>query len=238
MKGIFASLILSIAFSSQAVTLTLAGGAGYKRPVTELSTNFEKVYNIKTEQFFGNMAQVLNQTKQSGDVALVIGDLSFLKRNKQVTFNHFATLGEGKLVLAYAKNKTLNDAKALLDDRFARIALPDTKKAIYGKAAVEFMASSGLSEGLQNKLLMVSSVPQVSGYLISGEVDAGFLNYTDVLAIKDKIGGFIMLDKRLYQPILISAGIVNGHENDPEVKSFEQFLVSTKARNIIAKHGL
>lgn len=66
-----------------AETLLVAGFAGYKRPVSELSQQFEKVTNNKVDLFYGNMAQVLAQTSQSDDVSLVIGDLSFLKQAKK-----------------------------------------------------------------------------------------------------------------------------------------------------------
>jgi len=218
--------------------LLVAAGAGYKRPVTELCAAFEKQSGIKVEQFFGNMAQVLSQTKETGKVGMVMGDKLFLENNQHVKFSRFAPLGEGRLVLAYAKGQSLQSADELLDGRFVRIAMPDPKNAIYGKAASEFMAATGLADKLQSRLMVVATVPQVSAYLVSGDVEAGFLNLTDVLGIKDKIGGYLEVDRAHYQPILIAGGVVQGFEDTAAVKSLEVFMASPEARAIMARHGL
>lgn len=221
-----------------AETLLVAGFAGYKRPVSELSQQFEKVTNNKVDLFYGNMAQVLAQTSQSDDVSLVIGDLSFLKQAKKVSFSHFIPLGDGTLVLAYAKGKSLDSPQQLLSEKFTRIALPDTKKAVYGIAAHEFLSVGELDKKLKNKLMEVSSVPQVSSYLISGEVDAGFINMTEALAIQDKIGGYIEIDHQTYSPIYIAAAVVKGHENNAAVKAFQNYLNSDAAHKALQGAGL
>ena len=95
-----------------------------------------------------------------------------------------------------------------------------------------------MKQHLASKLMSVSSVPQVSAYLISGEVDAGFLNLTDVLAIQNKIGGYVLIDQKQYQPIMIAAGVIKTHAHDEQVKSFTAFLQSQTARQILEKNGL
>ena len=64
-----------------------------------------------------------------------------------------------------------------------RIALPDAEKAIYGLAATEWMKSRGIHETLQAKLITAATVPQVTSYLVAGEVDAGFINVTDAIGV-------------------------------------------------------
>jgi molybdate transport system substrate-binding protein len=66
---------------SHADTLTLAAGAGYKKPVMEHCSRFEELSGIHTEALFGNMRQVLSQAEQSDRVALVVGDRAFLEQS-------------------------------------------------------------------------------------------------------------------------------------------------------------
>ena len=238
MKKLLALLLLTLSTLSHAETLMIAAGAGYKRPTVELARGYESTTGNKVEEFYGNMAQVLTQARQSGKVALVLGDLDFLQKTTDVSFSNFLPLGDGKLVLAYAKGKTLKNPQALLDSTFTRIALPDTRNAVYGKAAEEYLSKSALASQLKAKLLVVSTVPQVSAYLVSAEVDAGFINITDALSIKDKIGGFIEIDPQSYGSIKIVAGIIKGREADPATKAFAEYLRTPLAHSILEKHGL
>jgi molybdate transport system substrate-binding protein len=57
-------------------------------------------------------------------------------------------------------------------------------------------------------LLEVEGVPQVGSYITSGEVDAGFVNKTEALAIAGRAGSVLELPQSCYDPIEISLGTV------------------------------
>jgi len=141
-------------------------------------------------------------------------------------------------VLAWPSGRTLAKAEDLVDPKFARIALPDERQAVYGKAASQFLARSALAQRLEGRLLMVANVPQVSAYLVSGEVDAGFVNLTDALGVRGRIGGFLEIDPALYDEVRIVAGVVEGRETLPGVEALAEFLATPEARTILTKHGL
>lgn len=236
--GLIIGLCLGITGHSQATTLTIAAGAGYKRPVSELSQEFQRTSGIKVETLYGNMGQVLSQATQTEKITIIFGDRSFLEAAKQVEFARFIPAGRGRLVIAWAKGKTLHSVEDLERPEFSRIALPDMRHAVYGKAASEFISSSGLAAKLPTTLLTVATVPQVSAYLISGETDAGFINLTEALGIQDKIGGYLEIDAKGYSPIQIVGGIIQGRENTPGVHELEAFLKTEAAQQILNKHGL
>ncbi len=86
---------------------------------------------------------------------------------------------------------------------------------------------------------MVSTVPQVSAYLISGEVEAGFINLTDALYVKDRIGGYLTPDKTMYSPIRLVLGIMKGYEEKADTKRFVDFVkTNPKVKEIIKKAGM
>lgn len=68
-------------------------------------------------------------------------------------------------------------------------------------------------------------MPQVFSYLVSGNLDAAFVNEALIRKQGGKIGGWMELDKG-YEPLFLVAGVVRGHENDPDVKAFLDFLGS------------
>jgi len=77
--------------------------------------------------------------------------------------------------------------------RMQSITLPNPKQTIYGRAAEQWLKAKALWAPLQDKLKIVQTVPQVSAYLTTGQIDAGFLSLTEVLAFKGQLGGYIEL---------------------------------------------
>lgn len=222
-----------------AETLTLAAGAGYKRPVSEIIQAYEASGGGRIDQIYGNMGQIMMQAEASGNIAFIVGEEAFLKTSSGLKFASFQPIGEGALVIAYGKNSSLQQPEDLLKPEIQKIAIPDEKHAIYGKAGNEFLRNTKLLDKIENKLLTVSTVPQVSAYLISGEVEAGFINLTDALYIKDKIGGYVIPDRTTYSPIKLVLGVLKGYEENAEAKKFIGFLKGDpKAKGILKKAGL
>jgi len=238
--GLIAAIILCLGVTgqSQALNLTIAAGAGYKRPISELVKAFERSSGIKVEPIYGNMGQILSQAVQTDQITLIFGDQNFLENAKQVNFAQYLPAGKGRLVLAWPQKKHLTSPEDLLKPEFSRIALPDVRHAVYGKASGEFLARSGLAGRLTTPLLTVATVPQVSAYLISGEVDAGFINLTEALGIAERIGGYLEIDPQYYSRINIVGAVIEGRENRPGVHELASFLNTEEARSILAKHGL
>lgn len=230
-------LVVALAGQASAEPLTIAAGAGYKKLVTALAKAFESQSGTKTELVFGNMGQVTTQAKTSGMVDVIVGEKGFLEKT-DLAFSGVAEIGRGILVVAWPKGKTLTTPADVAKSDVKRVAMPDPQKAIYGKAASEYLEASGLAKAVAGKLLVVGTVPQVTTYLLSGEVDAGFVNRTDVIDLGPSIGGYLEVDPSLYAPISIVAERLAGAKNADAAKAFADFVVSDAARAIAAKHGM
>ena len=226
----------SLAFAE---TLTLAAGAGYKRPLSEIIQAYKTSGGSKIDQIYGNMGQVMMQAIVTENIAFIVGEEAFLKTSSGLEFSLFHPIGEGVLVIAYGKRFNLQQPEDLLKPEIARIAIPDEKHAIYGKAGKEFLKNTKLLDKIGKKLLVVSTVPQVSAYLISGDVEAGFINVTDALYVRDKIGGYLTADPTTYSPIKLVIGVVKGYEENAEVEKFLNFLkTDARVKEILKKAGL
>ena len=86
-------------------------------------------------------------------------------------------------------------------------------------------------------MIEFQTVPQVSSYIVSGDIDAGFINKTDYIGIKDKTGSMIEIDSSLYNPIKIVAVVLKEKES-VESKAFLEFLDSQKAKDIAKNYGM
>ncbi|MCI5168020.1 MAG: molybdate ABC transporter substrate-binding protein [Candidatus Electrothrix sp. GM3_4] len=231
-------LVLSLlaGVPTQAEELRLLCGGGYKKPMQAVIAAYQEQTSTQVVAGYGNMRQILSQAKASGKMALVIGDEKFL--HQEDIFAAFQPIGIGKLVIAWARSNTaIGKAEDLTRPEITRIAHPDRKKAIYGRAATEWLRSEQLSQPLHDKLLQLATAPQVSAYLVAGEVDAGFINLVDAIGLGDKIGGYLLLTSG-YEKIAIVAGIIQGYEEQPETKTFLEFLTSAAARHIFQDYGL
>jgi len=233
---LIASLLITLPAFAQ--NLLVAAGAGYKRPVSELCAAFQKQSGIAVEQVYGNMGNIVAQSQQGGEIAVIFGDHTYLSGVASLRFARYLPLGNGRLVVAWPTGGRLDKTEELADPRFARIAMPNPKAAIYGIAASEFMARSDLAAPLKDRLQVVATVPQVSAYLISGDIDAGFINLTEALAIAPKIGGYKEVDSALYTPIRIVGGVLEGRAQQAEVQALGRFLETAEARAILARYGL
>lgn len=220
-----------------AQSLTVASGAGYRALVDELSEMFTTETGIKVERIYGNMGVVTTQARNSGVVDIVIGDKSFFDGVKLPFASEFI-LGRGRLVLAVAKGVGAPSLDLIDSPTVKRIAFPDAKVAIYGIAATEYLKNSGKRDEVEGKLVQVGTVPQVSAYLMSGEVDLGFINRTDAMAIETKIAGFVEVPEKMYSPIYIVARILPGAPSADAALRFGRFLEKPEVRAVVEKHGL
>lgn len=217
--------------------LVLASGAGYKKMVGALVTAYEAKSGRHVEQVFGNMAQVTAQAKASGAVDMVLGDESFLGAG-DLDLAARIELGRGRLVIAWPKGGSWSQAKDLLAFKVRRIALPDTKSAIYGKAAKEYLQSMGLYDKVLDRLVEVATVPQVFAYLAAGEVDYGFINLTHALNVADQLGGYAVLESTAYAPIRIVVCTLQGAPHAGAAEDFARFLATPEAQAVVRANGL
>lgn len=230
---LFITMTISWLFSSE---IYIASGAGYKRPITELAKVFEQEKNIKINPMFGNMQQISEQIKNSDKISMFFGDEDFINKLK-IKYTTKVELGDGVLVLVASSGKNISKIEDLLGENIKKIGMPDTKKAIYGVAAKETLTYLKLQEKLQEKAVVLQTVPQVSSYLVSGDIDAGFINKTDYLGIKEKVGNSIEVNPKFYNPIKI-VGVVLDGKNNQEIQTFLTFMESPKAKAILKNNGL
>lgn len=244
-KKFFAFAVLFVliaaqgAFAAEYTELKLTTGAGYMKMAKELSANYRaETGNTVQEMYGGNVGQLLAQIKAGSGVQVIISDLGTLKASKVgVEFDRYVPIGDTVLVLAWRKGIKLENPYDLKKPEVKAICYPDPKAAIYGRAAGAFLESTGLGEELKDKLSQISTVPQVFSYLVSGEMDAGFVNRVVVRAGKEKIGGSLEITEG-YPPLNMVAAIVKGEAENPHVTAFIDYLRTEKAKAIMKKHGV
>lgn len=241
MKKIALSLLLMVIMTTAAFAkdVSVTTGAGYMQMVKELCMVYKEASGRNVQEMYGgNVGQQLAQIEAGSGGNVVIADKGTLESVKtKVKFDSFVPLGKTVLVLAWRKGISLSSPYDLLYDNVKSVCYPDPKAAIYGRAAVSFLESSGIKNKIPGKISQLSTVPQVFSYLVSGEMDAGFVNRVVVRSASDKIGGFVEIEGG-YPPLNMVAAVVKGQQTKPEVNSFLDFLKTEKGKEILKKHGV
>lgn len=217
-------------------TVLVAAMGGYRKPVLELVDAFRKETGIEAQAAFGHIKQIETQARQNREVAFLIGDKSLLEPTG--LFSHFDPLGTGRLVLLAAKGKTLSSPDDLKGPAFARIAVAHRTRTVFGGAADVCVKRLHLAGALAPKLLEVEGVPQVGSYISSGEVDAGFVNKTEALALAERVGPALELPQSCYDPIEISLGTLKDRTLTAAQSRFQVFMQGEMARRIMSANGL
>lgn len=217
---------------------TLAAAAGFRKPLTELAAAYEARSGKKILQVYGHVGQVVAQARESDQITIVCGDKTVFHHAKDLHFQRTVGLGLGKLVVAFRKGISLAKAEDIARDDIKRIGIPDQTAAIYGKAGRQFLERAHLAQAVDPKLVPVAMVPQVTSYVASGEIDAGFVNATDAIGAADTIGGFVQVDASLYDPVEISCGIRTTDKPSSATNGFAKFLETDQARAILDHYGL
>lgn len=236
---ITAAAALTLAGAAQA-QVTVTTGGGYIKMVEALTAQYEKDTGAKVEKAFGgNIGQMLAQVESGSPVTVVISDATSLKKfTKALNADAGVRLGDTPLILVWRKGLTLASPEDLTGDAVKRVAMPDPKAAVYGRAAKEYLDGCGLAEKIAGKLNVVSMVPQVMSYVSRAEMDAGFVNLLAARQGKDKIGGFVAV-KEGYEPIRMTAQPVKGAAGEADdVKAFLTWLGSPKADAVLEKFGV
>lgn len=232
---------LAVGVSTSFAGVTVTTGSGYVPMVEQLVNVCKAETRAPIEKSFGgNIGQMLAQVRSGSGVNVVITDRTTLEKLKTpVKFSRTEVLGRSPLVLVWGKNVSLQKPEDLAQDAVRRIAHPDPKAAVYGRAGTEWVKSrpEDLKTKLTPKLLGVSGVPQVMSYVLQGEVEAGFVNWQAAQKNREKLGGMLTITEG-YQPIEMVVVVVEGAEKDEDVGRFLTCLGELKAKKVLEKAGV
>lgn len=234
LTGMVTMLVATPVRAAESVLVAAMGG--YRKPVLELIEAFRKETGNEAQAAFGHIKQIETQARQNREVVFLIGDKSLLEPTG--LFSSFERLGTGRLVLVTSKGKSLSSLDELKNAAFTRVAIPHRTRTVFGGAADECVKRLHLADALAPKLLEVEGVPQVGSYITSGEVDAGFVNKTEALAIAGRTGSVLELPQSCYDPIEISLGTVKDRALTEAQSRFQVFMQGDTARRIMTANGL
>ncbi|MGG7048639.1 MULTISPECIES: molybdate ABC transporter substrate-binding protein [unclassified Campylobacter] len=118
------------------------------------------------------------------------------------------------------------------------IANPET--APYGKASIQALKNAGLFEKVEKNIVYAGKISETLSQALSA-ADLGFIAasslYDEKMSKYKENVNYIFLDQSLYEPIDQGIVITKKGENNAEVKSFYDFMLGEKGREIFKRYG-
>jgi len=157
------------------------------------------------------------------------------KAGKGVTGTCF-TYAIGRLVL-WSSDAGLVDGQGnvLTSNRFERLAIANPRFAPYGLAAQQVLQSLGLWGLLESQLIRGENVAQTFQFVSSGNVELGFVAWSQIRGPEHRNGGsHWLVPETLHEPIEQQAILLR---DGVAAREFVSFVRADEARQIMANHG-
>jgi molybdate transport system substrate-binding protein len=240
------TIVLFIVFSTTIALgqITVACAANVQFAMEEIKAAYEKS-NGHINVVYGSSGKLTTQIKNGAPFDIFVSaDADF----PDSLYAAHAAITQPK-IYAYGKLVlwTLDDAlpldgnlQCLKNSDISSIAVPDPKRAPYGREAIKALAKAGILSDVQSRLVYGESISQAADYVLSKAAGVGFNAKSIVLApkMKDK-GKWVEVDSSLYDRIAQAAVVLQyGKDNNPTAsQKFYAFLFSPVARTLFTKYG-
>jgi molybdate transport system substrate-binding protein len=141
------------------------------------------------------------------------------------------------VIIPVGERLTITRAADLLQPRVQRIAIGNPKTVPAGQYAEETLRALGLWDGLRQKLVFGENVRQVLEYVARGEVEAGFVYATDLVARRGLVREAFRPPQSSYAPVTYPAAVVAGSRHPALGQAFIALLVSRAGQGVLARFG-
>lgn len=235
--------LMVISNFSHAETTLVAVAANFTKPMTEIAELFQKETGHTAKLSFGSSGKLVAQIKNAApfDVFLSADEKNparLIKDDLAIADSRF-TYAIGKLVLWSAKADLVDAQGEILNkNSFKHIALPDSKLAPYGEAAIEVLKNKNLLNKLQPLFVLGENINQTHQFISTGNAELGFISLSQVMENgKISAGSTWQVPDNLYNPIHQDAMLLKKGSENPAAIALLSFLKSAKAQAIISQYG-
>ncbi len=222
--------------------LTIATAANMQFAIKEIVQSFEKETGIACEMVISSSGKLTAQIKEGAPYDIFVSaNMKYPNKlyKSGFTLKQPDIYAFGKLVMWSMRKDIKLSFEVLEDKHIKHIAMANPKTAPYGFSAKEVLINRGIYRKIEKKLVFGESVLQTNQFIASGVAEIGFTAKSVVLSPKIKENdNWIEIDPNLYSPI--AQGIViliNRQEQEQKAKEFNDFLLSSKGKEILNNFG-
>ena len=236
-------MVVGASLSIEAQTIHVAVASNFSHPMKKLVTEFEKRTQYQVVVSLGSSGKFYGQIKQGAPYEIFFSvdqakPNALLNEGLAVVNSRF-TYAIGRLALWSTHPEFFNQLKTrLINGKFTRLAIANPKLAPYGTAAMHVLENLGLVKQTQSKWIRGENISQVYQFVHSGNVDFGFVAFSQLLMNKDQQAeAYWLVPDPMHQPIKQDVVLLNKGAQSLGAHAFLDFMHSDLAKRIIGQYG-
>lgn len=221
-------------------TLKLAVASNAFKAMKDIGARFEHQSGHKVLISAGSTSKLYTQILNGApfDIFLAANErepTSLEKKDLILPGSRF-TYAVGRLAL-YSKDSArigVDGMAYLRDGHYQRLAMANPATAPYGYAAQEVLQSLGLWQAIESRLVRGENIGQAFQYTATGNVDAGFVAWSDVKQQSGGVSGsYWLVPQNLYTPLRQQAVILKRSRYPQTAQAFFDYLRSDAIRKVL-----
>ncbi len=216
------------------VEITFSAAISLSDALKDMGTEFQKKHpDVKINFNFGASGLLQKQIEQGASVDIFASasqlEMDSLDGKGLIIKDTRTNFTRNKLVIIAPSGLTIEELKNL-----DKIAIGDPKTVPAGRYAQAFLENAGIYEMLKPKLIFAENVRQVLDYVERGEVDAGFVYFSDTLKSNLSVSP---INDSLYPPIVYPIAVINDSQQSAMSRQFIEYVRSNEGQTILHRYG-
>ena len=244
MKSIALSVLLGLStLSAGEITIAVAANVSYA--IEALKKEFNVLHpETQVQVILGSSGKLTAQIKHGAPYGLFMSaDMKYPKAlyDEKIAVTKPEVYAQGALAFLSLKERSYDTNMTVLKSKdIKKIAIANPQTAPYGVAAAEALKNAGMFEELKEKFVYGESISQTVTYATSA-ADIGIIAKSSLFSpqmahFKESIH-WSDINDTLYTPIEQGIVILKKGEGDVEVKAFYDFMLSSKAKEVLKNFG-
>jgi molybdate transport system substrate-binding protein len=216
------------------VEITVSAAISLSDAFKDMGAEFQKKNpEVKISFNFGASGALQKQIEQGAPVDIFASasqlEMDSLDEEGLIIKDTRTNFTRNKLVIIAPSNLTIEGLNGL-----NKIAIGDPKTVPAGRYAQTFLENVGIYEMTKPKLIFAENVRQALDYVERGEVDAGFVYFSDTLKSNLSVSP---INDSLYPPIVYPVAVINDSQQPAISRQFIEYIQSNEGQTILRKYG-
>jgi molybdate transport system substrate-binding protein len=216
------------------VEITVSAASSLSDVFKDLGTEFTKNHpEVKINFNFGASGILQKQIEQGAPVDIFASasqlEMDSLDGKGLIIKDTRTNFTRNKLVIIAPSNVTIEGLKSL-----NKIAIGNPKTVPAGRYAQTFLENAGIYEMIKPKLTFAENVRQALDYVERGEVDAGFVYFSDTLKSNMSVSS---INDSFYPSIVYPIAVINDSQQLVISRQFIEYIQSNEGQTILRKYG-
>lgn len=218
--------------------ILVAAASDLAGAMPELAAAFEAGSGVRVVATLGSSGQLAEQTLQGAPVDVFLSadraSVDRLEQAGRLEAGTRAVYAHGVLVLLAGRvTDAPSSVEALAGGQYARIALANPEHAPYGTAARQALASAGIHDCVQHRLILAENVRQAVQFAETRSVDVSVA----ALSLMDSTRHvWTRVPPALHEPLAQTAAVIADRPHTDAARAFVAFLTGPTGREILGRY--